>query len=65
MIVPEFDQDEMSGHVHTFDSEFVVWSGDVRYHAPAPAMALVNPRPIGFGRDDPWYIPVYVDMSAV
>lgn len=51
--------------VHTFDSVFSVWSGDVRSLDRAPAEALVTPRPIGFGRDDPWYIPVYVDMSAL
>lgn len=64
MIVPEFDVEHMSGHYHDFDSVFVVWMGDVRFLDRAPAVALVNPRPIGFGRDDPWYIPVYVDTSA-
>lgn len=64
MIVPWHDRDEMD-LVHTFDSVFSVWSGDVRSLDRAPAEALVTPRPIGFGRDDPWYIPVYVDMSAL
>lgn len=58
MIVPEFDQEEMC-HTHTFDSVPQTFPGDVRVGAPPFREELTNPRPLGFGAFNPFYIPIY------
>lgn len=63
MIVPEFNADVMSGYEHDFDSLPYVYTGDVRCVGDGKREGLVNPRPIGFGSGDPFYVPVYWDES--
>jgi hypothetical protein len=58
MIVPEFDRESMSTSVHDFDSQPQTFSGAASQLGDAPAEALVNPRRIGFLREDN-YIPIY------
>lgn len=58
MIVVQFDADDMR-LAHRFASQPGFFSGGPGGLGDAPSEALVNPRAIGFARDDAFYIPVY------
>lgn len=57
MIVPSFDPDEMV-RVHDFGPPMGFFSGGPGCLGEAPKEALVNPRAVGFVRDE-LYIPIY------
>lgn len=59
MIVVEFDREEMH-LVNDFASQPQFLSGGLCTVASAPSEALLNPRAIGFGARDEFYIPIYV-----
>jgi hypothetical protein len=50
---PEAHEINLTGHCDGFFSGGPGGLGD------APAESMLNPRPLGFGRRDPFYIPVY------
>lgn len=57
MIVVEFDRDEMF-IAHNFGGVPSVFSGGPGALGASPRESLVNPRPVGFVRDE-FYIPIY------
>lgn len=63
MIVPSHDTQEMSNHVYDFGSQPGFFSGGANGIGPAPRESLLNPRRCGFGNEDPFYIPVYLETE--
>jgi hypothetical protein len=61
MIVPSYDLEEMI-RVHDFGQPSQTFTGGPGGLDDAPKVALINPRRVGFVRDD-FYIPVYFDTS--
>lgn len=62
MIVPWHDPSEM-WHVHDFESQPNFLSGGINYYQNVEGDRLLNPRAVGFGREDAFYIPVYLSES--
>lgn len=53
------DPEEADCQVHDWASVPNMFSGGQSLTDSAPKESLLNPRAIGFGRGDPFYVPVY------
>ncbi len=59
MFVVFFDPEEAMHQVVDWNTHANFLSGGMSPVGESPAESLLNPRALGFGREEPHYIPVY------